>query len=147
MVAQGVSHAGGHYNARVTRSSASFRRMAWLALAAVVLSLAMPTASRVLAAVAPGTAPVLMEMCTAAGTKLVDVSPFLGDETPAPPMPAMTEACDYCVLVPPLTLALALLFLLLLHLPQSPLRRRYVFFPNPLRNLRGLGSQAPPIAL
>lgn len=131
----------------MTRSSASFRRMAWLALAAVVLSIAMPTASRVASAVAPDMAPILMEMCTTGGTRLVDVTSFLGGETPAPPMSEMTEACDYCVLVPPLVLALALLFCLLLHPPRSPPLRRYACLPTSLRNIRGLGSQAPPIAL
>ena len=47
--------------------------------------------------------PVLMELCTASGLKVIDVAPFVGalEETPATPH-VMEEACAYCTLLPPL---------------------------------------------
>lgn len=123
--------------------------MARLALAAMLLAALMPTVSRVLAASAPRGAPVLMEMCTVAGTKLIDVSSFLGvdDAEPAPATTAMADACGYCTLATPPPILLALLFLSLLWTPRAPATRVRTRVLKPLRNARGLGSQAPPIAL
>lgn len=124
--------------------------MAWAALVATVLASFMPTASRVIASAADDAAPVLLEMCTAAGSKLFDATPpgADGHGDPAAPMShAMGEACDYCVLAPPLP-TLPLLPGAWTLLPQAALAT----LPSPARlklnrNLRGLGSQAPPLAL
>lgn len=130
----------------MARDSTAFRHMAVLALAAMLLVAVAPTVSRVLAATASKTGPVLMEMCTMAGLKLIDVSPFPGgtDDEPATPAAPMGPACDYCVLATPLPIVLLLLFALL---PWAP--RRLVFpamsvAPRFRRNMRGLGGQAPP---
>ena len=128
------------------RSSASFRRMAWLALLAALLALAVPTASRVVATLVPKLAPVLMEMCTTAGREVIDVAPFIATEEPVRPAMSMTEACGYCVLATPLPLVL-LLFCLLSPGPiRSQLAGVYLVFLRSARNMRGLGSQGPPCA-
>jgi hypothetical protein len=136
------------YNGRMTRSSASFRRMACLALMAVLLSIVAPTASRVIAATASKAAPILMELCTTAGRQMLDVSPFIAlEETPAQPSMETVDACGYCVLATPLPLVL-LLFCLLALLPvRPPVVRYYLALLRSSRNTRGLGSQAPPLAL
>lgn len=128
------------------RSSATFRHTARLALAAVLISALMPTVSRVIANAAPGAATVLVEMCTAAGLRMVALpSPLAGDPSP-PAMPDM-DACDYCVLATPPPATLLLLALLPLALQAaSPVTLRTPAL-RPARNTRGLGSQAPPIAL
>jgi len=122
--------------------------MAWLALAAALLMAAMPTVGRVLAAADAGARPILMELCTHAGIQLVDVSAFVGD--PAPPAggaSAMDPDCAYCVLATPLLAVLAVLLVLLRYPPRSPAARRSLPSPQGWRNLRGLGSQGPPVAL
>lgn len=134
----------------MTRGSSAFRRMAWLALVAVLLGALVPTVSRVVASGTSGAAAVFMEMCTPAGRQMVDVSALLwkqGEPAPPPPAAAMDEACAYCVLAPPLPLVLALLLALLLYLPQVPAVRFLSPFQQSPRNLRGLGARAPPIAL
>lgn len=122
--------------------------MAWLALVAVLLTVAAPTISRALVATGAKVAPILMEMCTIAGTKLVDVSPYIAGEDPVRPMTSvMDDACGYCVLATPLPLVLLLLCLLGLRPPRTSTFRLYTaLLPSP-RNTRGLGSQAPPLAL
>ncbi|TWG92825.1 Protein of unknown function (DUF2946) [Luteimonas sp. J16] len=131
----------------MVRQSSTFRHLAVLALLAVLLSALAPTVSRAVAATTAKGAPILMEMCTVAGIKLVDVSPFIGaaDEQPAPPASPMAPACDYCVLATPLLVVLALLLAALAWRPAPPADRRYALAQRPLRNLRGLGSQAPPV--
>jgi len=128
------------------RSSASFRRMAWLALVAVLLASVMPTASRVIAATVSKAAPILMEMCTSAGRQVLDVSPFIATEEPASPAVAAMDACDYCVLATPLPLVLLLFCLLALFPGQPSVVRHYLALLRLPRNTRGLGSQAPPLA-
>ena len=126
---------------------ARFRRMAWLALVAVLLTVAAPTVSRVLASTLAKTAPVLMEMCTRVGSQLVDASPFIAGEQPDRPMTAMDDVCGYCVLATPLPVLLLLLCLLTLRPSLSATLRPYAALLRSPRNTRGLGSQAPPIAL
>lgn len=124
--------------------------MAWLALVAVLLGALVPTISRAVASGTSGAAAVLMEMCTPAGRQMVDVSALLwGQDEPAPPPPAaaMDEACAYCVLAPPLPLVLALLLALVLYPALVPASRFCFLLPPSPRNLRGLGSRAPPLAL
>lgn len=129
------------------RTSASFRRVAWLALVAVLLSVAMPTASRFAAAASSGTTRVLMEMCTTAGRQVLDVSAYFGVEEPTPPATAGMDACGYCVLATPLPLVLLLLSLLAL-VPNGPaVVPSYLVRLRSPRNARGLGSQAPPLVL
>lgn len=131
------------------RESAAFRRMAVLALVAVLLASVVPTISRVMASAASKGGPILMEMCTVAGIKLMDVAPFLdeGDPRPAEPAPPMAPVCDYCVLATPVLVVLALLLALLAWAPGAPAARVFSAASKPLRNLRGLGSQAPPCLL
>ncbi|MGY1409838.1 DUF2946 family protein [Luteimonas sp. A611] len=108
--------------------------------------MAAPAVSRVLAASMPDGALILMEMCTKAGMKLIDVSPFVGDvEQPANLPSADDDACGYCALTTPAPLVLALLFALLLWAAQLPALRGCTRIARPLRNLRGLGSQGPPL--
>lgn len=132
----------------MSRNPARFRRLTWLALVATLLLSVMPTVSRILMATVPQAAPLLMEMCTTGGRQLVDVSAFsAGGESPAAPATMMDEACGYCVLATPLPLVLLLFCLLALRPPAAPRERRYAA-PRPCaRNLRGLGSQAPPLVL
>jgi len=131
----------------MVRQSSISRHLAVLALLAVLLSALAPTVSRVVAATAARGAPILMEMCTMAGIKLVDVSPFVAaaEDEPAPPASPMAPACDYCVLATPLLVVLALLLASLAWTPAPPADRLYTLAQRPLRNLRGLGSQAPPV--
>ena len=130
------------------RSLPLFRHMLLLALAAVLLTVAAPTMSRVLSAAAMRAAPVLMEICTTGGLKLLDASPFLGDTgEPATPAAAMDGHCGYCVLGTPLPVVLALLVGLLLWPAAAPAATHYARTWQSLRNTRGLGSQAPPLAL
>lgn len=132
----------------MSRTSGSFRRLAWLALVASLLMSVMPSVSRVLMAAAPNTAQLLMEMCTTAGRQLVDVSPFIAPEAqPGQPMAGMTDVCAYCVLATPLPLVLLLFCLLVLFPARSPIVRYYLALLRSPRNARGLGSQAPPLAL
>lgn len=135
------------YNMCMTRGSGGFRRMASLAFMAALLAVAAPTVSRTLAVVTHGAVPTLVEMCTAAGLKLVDVSPLKGDEqAPTPSKTTMDDACGYCALAAVLPLVLVLLSgLLACPAPISSLRSCFPFLRQP-RNMRGLGSQAPPIA-
>src|SRR5690606_14094099 len=96
--------------AAMIRGSAAFRRMTWLALVAVLLGAVVPTVSRAVASAVPGAVPLLMEMCTPAGRKMMDVSRLVadwGEPAPAPPAAAMDEACGYCVLAPPSASAIA----------------------------------------
>ena len=89
-----------------------------------------------------------VSLCTTAGLKVIDVAPFVGgEEPPAQPRTAMDDLCGYCVLATPLPVVLALLFALLLCLPQTPAFHFYSLLLKAPRNMRGLGSQAPPIAL
>ena len=131
----------------MVRQSSISRHLAVLALLAVLLSALAPTVSRVVAATAARGAPIRMEMCTMAGIKLVDVSPFVAaaEDEPAPPASPMAPACDYCVLATPLLVVLALLLASLAWTPAPPADRLYTLAQRPLRNLRGLGSQAPPV--
>jgi len=89
----------------------------------------------------------LVEMCTATGLKLIDLSLSGGKSDPMTPMPHMDEACDYCVLAAPLLLVAALLTVP--HVRPAPTygRHFYCLILHSPRNRRGLGSQAPPLAL
>src|SRR5690606_39383505 len=140
--------AGWTYNGRMVRGSRSFRRMVWLAVVAMLLIAAVPTVSRVLAATVPAVGPALQQMCTAAGLKVVEVLP-IGDEGAAPvqPVTTMGDVCGYCLLAVPVPVLLLLVFALLLHAPPPLAPRPCPLFLRLPRNLRGLGSQAPPLPL
>ena len=130
------------------RASSLFRHMLLLALAAVLLGVVAPTVGRVLSATAMRVAPVLMEMCTSGGRKVVDVSSLPGEAgKPEAPAMAMDAHCGYCVPGAPLPMVLALLVALLLWPAAVPPATGYARAWRPLRNIRGLGSQAPPLAL
>lgn len=140
--------------------------MSWLALAAVLLMSLMPTVSRVLAVAgnAASGMPALVEMCTSGGLRWVDISSMVADtRTGQDDRNAgdhdsgnhdggnhdggIGDACGYCTLGTPLPLLL-LLFCLLAYCPPPPLlRRHYRSLPRALRNMRGLGAQAPPPTL
>lgn len=136
------------YNAPVMRSPALFRLMLRLSLVAVLLMSVAPAVSRVLAAGDAARAPILMELCTSAGLKLIDVSSFIGADEPATPAhSAVDAACGYCLLATPLPLLLLLVLALVFGLAAGPLFRPYTaVMPRP-RNPRGLGSQGPPLVL
>lgn len=124
--------------------------MAWLALVATLLTAVMPTVSRVIASAATSATPLLLEMCTAAGIKLVEMPPPLGGDAPRPghPVPpAMADACSYCVLATSLPVLLLLLGLVAPHGRHAAVARIYQASLRLTRNARGLGSQAPPLAL
>lgn len=129
------------------RSSSRFRRTAWLALVAALLIALAPAVSRILASHAGNASTSLVEMCTATGLKLIDPSLPVGKSDPMTPMPHMDEACGYCVLAAPLLLVAALLTVP--HLRPAPAygRHFYCLILHSPRNRRGLGSQAPPLAL
>lgn len=136
------------YNCAVIRAPALFRLMLQLALAAVLLMSIAPTASRVLTAGDSARQPILMELCTSAGLKLIDISSFIGTEEPATAThDAADAACGYCLLATPLPLLLLMLVVLLFRQVAATHVRRD---PPPLRtprNRRGIGSQGPPHAL
>lgn len=124
--------------------------MAWLALVATLLTAVMPTVSRIVASATTSASPLLLEMCTAAGIKLVEMPSPLGGDAPQPghPMPpAMGDACGYCVLATSLPVVLLLLGLAAPHGRTAPVARIYQTRLRLTRNARGLGSQAPPLAL
>lgn len=130
--------------------SASTRHMATLAMIAALLLALVPTASRIIASVVPTAQPVLMELCTGAGTRVVDVSPFIAAEAPPPvaTTASMTgEACGYCALLPLLSTAVPALAAWVPLASRSASSRAVApVLPWP-RNRRGLGSQAPPVTL
>lgn len=131
--------------------------MARLALAAMLLVALAPTVSRTLQApAAPGGAVMrLVEMCTAAGmqARLLPAMPAApgghdgGQPTNHPDPHAAGDACGYCSLTVPPPVLLLLACMLLALLPAAPSFRFRAFVPRSLRNLRGLGAQAPPLAL
>lgn len=141
----------------VMRSPAFARLMARLALAAMLLMALAPSISRTLVSNVDADNPLLqaLQMCTTSGlqTRLIapllgdDVAGFGGDEHPTPHPHESGDACGYCSLVTPLPLLLLLLCGLLALPPVAPLFRRRTHVQRTLRNLRGLGAQAPPLPL
>lgn len=132
----------------MTGSSALFRLMLRLALGAALLMAIAPTVSRVLTATGAAHVPILMELCTSRGLKMVDVAPYIATEAPvATTHEASDTACGYCLLVTPLPLLLlAMLGLCIVRAAAPPSRLATLVLPRP-RNHRGLGSQGPPLAL
>lgn len=125
-----------------------FRPMLRLALVAMLLMSIAPVVSRLLAANGSAHEPVLMEICTSSGLKLIDVSPFIGTE--APEMSAhgaIDTACGYCLLATPLPLLLLALLILTYREAEKPRFRGYDPFLGSHRNRRGIGSRGPPLAL
>lgn len=136
------------------RSPAFLRRMTCLAFAATLLLAFAPAVSRVLAERDATPVRTLVELCTSAGLQLVEViQAFAGPaaqghaDAPAAPHHAAGEAaCDYCALaasLPLLLLFLCALAPILVHAQRLPSTPRL----RVLANLRGLGSQGPPILL
>lgn len=128
------------------------RRMMLLALVATVLLLVAPVTSRLLSSQSANEGD-WTQMCTAAGLKLVKLSPadsLLWQAAPdqkAPPAGMLDEHCAYC----PLLAGLALLLVwMLVTAPASTmtsgLRWRLRALP-PLRHPSGLGSRGPPLAV
>jgi len=122
--------------------------MSLLALAAVLLLVLVPTASRVLSA---GAAPsgAWAQMCTVAGLKLVKLAPAAADASAGVPAPGSGDGaakpdCAYC----PLAQALAVcVSWIVLALPRGPVR--VPAWPGlRIRSGRGhpcgLGSRGPP---
>lgn len=123
--------------------------MAWLAMAAALLMAVMPTASRVAAVGGAGDGG-LIELCTAAGLKLVSIASFGVEAPDAPPSAPSTmsaAACGYCVLPAALTLVLLLLLIPQQRLPSSLSWWRRSPVLRPPRNAHGLGAQGPPLPL
>lgn len=135
------------YTGRMTRSSPLLRCMLLLASVAMLLAAAAPAVSRILSPTERA-APMLVEMCTTGGLRLLalDGAPE-GARDPVPaPQPAMDEACGYCTLPPPLPGAVA----------ASPARPGWhaasavpvhaAHATRTWRNLHGLGAQGPPVS-
>jgi hypothetical protein len=97
-------------------------------VAALLIALA-PAVSRILASHAGNASTSLVEMCTATGLKLIDLSLSGGKSDPMTPMPHMDEACGYCVLAAPLLLVAALLTVP--HLRPAPTYGRHFYCSDP----------------
>lgn len=128
------------------RSPAFHRRMARLALAAMLLLACVPTLGRLLAGPAPQDNGRWVQLCTMAGLQQVQL-PGLGDplDPPAPqPSGATPDHCPYCPLLqslaPPVSaVAIAVPQPLLRSLPA-----RAASATPPGRWPTGLGSRGPP---
>ena len=129
------------------RTPAFHRRMALLALAAMLLLLALPTVGRVLAGSSADAQGVWAQMCTMAGLKLVKIAPDTSPIDPPAPKPMPGDDCAYCPVLGGLVLLLAWT---LFAAPQqarttSPSWR--TLLPRTFEHPSGLGSRGPPIAL
>ncbi|RDZ28929.1 DUF2946 family protein [Lysobacter silvisoli] len=135
------------------RSPTFQRRMALLALVAMLLLFAVPTAGRMLAGSANADG-VWAQMCTMAGLKWVKLAPDGADPMnpdPTPTSPAGSamagEDCAYC----PVLGGLAILLLCLVFALPAPSRRPPIPWrlsaPRSLLYPCGLGSRGPPLAL
>lgn len=122
-----------------------------LALAAMLLLLALPTAGRLLQSSSAGQDGVWAQMCTMAGLKLVkiatgDASPLDSGLQPRAPDGTMAgEDCAYC----PVLGGLAILLVCLLFAAPAASRDAVPAWPlqAPRRFLHpsGLGSRGPPL--
>lgn len=132
----------------MTRSSPLLRPMLPLALAAMLLAVAAPAVSWVLSAAGWQAAPVLLEMCTTSGLRLIALHMRQGEpqDPPPAPQPSMDDACGYCTLPPPVPRATAAAiappgwhasFAVAAH--AAPPVRTW-------RNRHGLGARAPPLS-
>lgn len=127
--------------------------MVRLALVAMLLVALAPTVSRTLAAGADGPAARAVQMCTMTGlqTKVLTALSIVGGAMhhdrgdPATTPHDDGDACGYCSLVVPLPVLLVLLSGLLLPLLPAPVFHSRIVPVRVLRNLRGLGAQAPPL--
>lgn len=123
--------------------------MTQLALVAVLLLAFAPSINRLVSGAGAQVLAGWTELCTASGLKWVDTA----DASPAKKAPLagggmpMGTDCDYCRLVD----VLPLLLLALCLTAPTGLRARLLPKPAPSRrpptNLRGLGSQGPPLFL
>jgi hypothetical protein len=95
----------------------------------------------------------LVELCTASGmqTRLLPAMPSAlgerGGGHPGQPDPHPGDACGYCALAVPPPLVLLSARLPWVTAAVAPVFRRYTPASRSLRNLRGLGAQAPPLPL
>ncbi|MBF6023530.1 DUF2946 family protein [Lysobacter niastensis] len=130
------------------RSPAFHLRMSLLALAAMLLLLAVPTAGRVLAS-SSDDGGTWAQICTMAGLKLVKIAP--GDSNPLQPEQpgnGMPDGdCAYCPILGAMAALLVWVAFVLLPSTGSPLRPRREPLPRTTRHPCGLGSRGPPIAL
>lgn len=130
------------------------RRMNLLALVAMLLLLALPTAGRVLSGSSSGSEGVWAQMCTMAGLKLVKIAPGDAnplDSSPVPKSPAggamSGEDCAYC----PVLGGMAILLLCVFFAVPAAARRApppwRLIAPRAFLHPSGLGSRGPPVAL
>jgi hypothetical protein len=130
------------------RSFANSRCLASLALAAAMLLALAPAISRVIASADPAGQSIPMALCTSADAHSVDAAaPGASQDKFPGPMAAWTgDACGYCALLSP---PLPSLPTLLAGMPPAS-GATTLRLSSPIqgwpRNLRGLGSQAPPSA-
>lgn len=131
--------------------------MVRLALVAMLLMALAPTISRSLQADAGSADSMLVatQMCTTAGLQTKLLTAFLpgasdeqgnGDH-PASDHHGAGDACGYCSMVMPIPVLLLSLQALFPLSPVAPDFNVHASFPCTLRNLRGLGAQAPPRSL
>lgn len=141
-----------HYNAHRMLAPALQRKMNLLALVAMLLLLALPTAGRVLAGSSSDDG-VWAQMCTMAGLKLVKIS--AGDASPvdsgtpakSPDAAMAGEDCAYCPVLGGMAI---LLFCLLFAAPPASrggIAAWRMFAPRRFAYPSGLGSRGPPLAL
>jgi hypothetical protein len=130
------------------------RRMTLLALVAMLLLLALPTAGRVLAASTGDQEGVWAQMCTMAGLKLVKIAP--GELTQLDPQPVPKgppgsdmpgEDCAYCPVLGGMAFLLLWTMVVALHAPRRPAAPWRLLAPRLFLHPNGLGSRGPPVAL
>lgn len=120
-----------------------------MALVAMLLLLAVPTAGRALAG-ASSSDGVWTQMCTMAGLTLVkvpggDIDPLA--PKPAPPGTGMPDDCAYCPVLGAMLVLLAWVALAFANVAATPRPTAHPRLPRARRHPSGLGSRGPPIAL
>ncbi|HEY0503715.1 MAG TPA: DUF2946 family protein [Lysobacter sp.] len=129
------------------------RKMNLLALVAMLLLLALPTAGRVLAGSSADSDGAWAQICTMAGLKLVKIAPGGAnplDSGPQPKAPggAMADGdCAYCPVLGGMALALLVVLFAVPSSPRGAPPPWRLFAPRAFLHPSGLGSRGPPIAL
>ncbi|WP_456982250.1 DUF2946 family protein [Luteimonas sp. A478] len=123
-------------------ASTSFRRTALVALLATLMAALAPAASRMLSVASAGcdaAAP-----CATATDGSAHSAHHPADENTSPQL--VDDACGYCLLVAPPPRMQSPLWLPASQQAEKPSSPLHIVRLRPNRNVRGLGSQAPPPA-